>query len=195
MTTQTRLVQPRRSLARALGMVTLAVTLASAAATAVQAQPMGPMGAGPGAHGGPDHGPGMGHGGMGHGGMGMMGGRHLDRMLDGVGATADQKAKIKDIFKAAHEDGAKQHQGQQDLHQQLAKALLGPQIDAAGAEAVRQKLSAGHDAMSKRHLKAMLDAAAVLTPEQRQKLAERMKARHDMMARHQRERQAADAPK
>jgi protein CpxP len=190
MTQTSTLAFSRRSLGLSLGRVAVAVSLAVAAVAVVQAQPAGPMGPGPGAHG--DHGPGMGHGGM---GMMMGGGRHIERMLDSIGASADQKAKIRDIFKAAHEDGAKLHQGQQALHQDLAKALLAPQIDAAGAEAVRQKLSAGHDAVSKRHLKAMLDAAAVLTPEQRQKLAERMKARHEMMERHHRERQAADGVK
>jgi Spy/CpxP family protein refolding chaperone len=45
-------------------------------------------------------------------------------------------------------------------------------------------------------MQAMLDASAVLTPEQRTKLAERMKQRRDMMQqRHQRGHGATDAPK
>jgi Spy/CpxP family protein refolding chaperone len=68
--------------------------------------------------------------------------------------------------------------------------LLAPQVDAAAAEALRQQLQARHDGASKRHLQAMLDAGAVLTPEQRQTLAARLNARREMMERHRRERQA-----
>ena len=38
----------------------------------------------------------------------------------------------------------------------------------------------------------MLDASAVLTPEQRKQLAERMQQRREMMERHMRERRALD---
>jgi hypothetical protein len=48
---------------------------------------------------------------------------------------------------------------------------------------------------SKRRLQAMVDAAKVLTPEQRKQLAERMSQRGDMMERHHRERRALEAPK
>jgi Spy/CpxP family protein refolding chaperone len=40
----------------------------------------------------------------------------------------------------------------------------------------------------------MLDVSRVLTPEQRQRLAERMAKRHDMMERHQRERREIERP-
>jgi Spy/CpxP family protein refolding chaperone len=39
----------------------------------------------------------------------------------------------------------------------------------------------------------MVDAARVLTPEQRRQLAERMAQRRSMMERHERERRALDA--
>jgi Spy/CpxP family protein refolding chaperone len=42
--------------------------------------------------------------------------------------------------------------------------------------------------MSRRVTQAILDASRVLTPEQRAKLAERMKQRRDMAERHRRER-------
>jgi Spy/CpxP family protein refolding chaperone len=161
----------------------LLLALASAAVTPlVQAQPMmGPGGPG-GMHGAAMHA----HPGMGPGPM-------LDgRLLDTVGATADQKAKVHDIFKAAQDDTRKLLDGQREQHQQLMQLLTAPKIDAAAAEALRQKLQAGHDSASKRMLQASLDAAAVLTPEQRQKLGERMKSRRDLMERHQRERRALD---
>lgn len=160
----------------------LALVSAAAATTLVQAQPM----MGPG-------GPGGMRGAAMHGHPGMGPGLMLDgRLLDAVGATADQKTQVHDLFKAARDDLRKLHDGQRDQQQQLMQLMTAPKIDAAAAEALRQKLQAGHDSASKRMLQASLDAAAVLTPEQRQKLAERMKVRRDMMERHQRERRAID---
>lgn len=117
------------------------------------------------------------------------------RQLELVGATADQKAKIREIYKAAHADMAKQHEAQRDLHRQMARLMAAPTVDAAAAEALRQKISAGRDAASKRMLQAMLDAGGVLTPEQRQKMAEHMAKRREMMERHHRERRELDPPR
>ena len=137
--------------------------------------------------------PGMGHGagpGMDHGMSGP--GGMSERMLTAVGASAEQKTKIRDLLKAAHDDGHKQHDSERELHQKMMALMAAPQVDAAAAEGLRQQMQAQRDVASKRHLQAMLDVAAVLTPEQRQKLADRMKARQDMMQRHQRERQAIE---
>ena len=185
---------PAQSRARLLSLTaaTLLVALAGATASVAQAQPM------PGA--GPDRGPGTMqagmHGGMHGGQMGMHGGPMVsDRLLDAVGATADQKTRVHDIFKAAQDDMRKQREAGGDLRQQMMQLMTAPQVDAAAAEALRQQQLARQDVASKRMLQAMLDTRAVLTPEQRQKLAERMKSRHQMMDRHQRERQSVDAPR
>lgn len=160
-------------------LATLAVALTglllAAAAPPVQAQPMAQP---------------MAHHRMGPGRDGdlMMSGR----LLDSVGASAEQKTRVQDILKTAHDDIRKQHGGDRDLQQQLLALLAAPQVDAAAAEGVRQKLQARHDLASKRRLQALLDAGAVLTPEQRQKVAERLKSRGDMMQRHHRERQATE---
>ena len=181
---------PAQSRARLLNLTaaTLLVALAGATASVAQAQPM------PGA--GPGRGPGPMRAGMHGGQMGMHGGPMVsDRLLDAVGATADQKTRVHDIFKAAQDDMRKQREAGGDLRQQMMQLMTAPQVDAAAAEALRQQQLARHDVASKRMLQAMLDARAVLTPEQRQKLAERMKSRHQMMDRHQRERQSVDAPR
>lgn len=148
---------------------------------------------------GPAHAQGtMGHGGPAGGhqhrmGPGMEGGPMVsDRMLDAVGVSAEQKTRVREIMGSARDDIGKVREGDRGLHQQLMALMAVPTIDAAAAEAVRQKLLVSHDATSKRRLQAMLDAAAVLTPEQRQKLAERVKSRHDLMERHHRERQAVE---
>ena len=164
----------------------LLVALTGAAVSVVHAQPAGPAGAAPGmAPGGMQA---SAHHGMGHGmaGSGMMG----ERMLDAAGANAEQKAKVRDLLKSAQDDRRKQHEGDLELHQKMVTLMAAPQVDAVAAEALRQQLQARRDVASKRQLQVMLDVSAVLTPEQRQKLAERMKSRQDMMQRHHRERQA-----
>lgn len=150
----------------------LVLALAGGAAQMAQAMPGG-MG---GHHGGP------------HAAGPMMHGR----LLQSVGATSEQQAKVHDIMKAARDDVRKLHDGAGDLRAQGAQLMAAPTIDARAVEALRQKRLALHDAVSKRMTQAMLDAAAVLTPEQRQKLAETMAKRHDMMERHRRERDAFD---
>lgn len=178
--------RPLRHLAKA----TLLYALTGAAVSMAQAQPAGPsgmMGGMGGMHAAAHQG--SGHGGM---GMGMGDGMMSERMLAAAGASAEQKAKVRDILKAAQDDQLKQRAGGLELHQQMLALMSAPQIDAAAAESLRQKMEARHDAASKRHLQVMLDVGAVLTPEQRQKLAERMKTRRDMMDRHHRERQAIE---
>ncbi len=167
-----------RSRLRLMSLATLATlavaltgALLAAAAPPVQAQPAAHHRMGPGMAGDP-----------------MMAGR----WLDSVGASADQKTRVQDILKTAHDDLQQQHEGDRDLRQQLMALLAAPQVDAGAAEGVRQKMQARHDVASKRRLQALLDAGAVLTPEQRQKMAEQMKARGHRMQRHPRERPAAE---
>ncbi len=194
------LALPGRGTARHWAAATLLLALTGAAVSVAHAQPAGTLGAAPGMAPGAMHAaahPGMGYGmahGMGHGmGHGMAGsGMMSERMLDGVGATAEQKTKVRDLLKSAQDDMRKQHESDHELHQKMMALLAAPQVDAAAAETLRQQLQARRDVASKRQLQAMLDVSAVLTPEQRQKLTDRMKTRQDMMQRHQRERQAIE---
>lgn len=152
---------------------TLLIALAGTVAQLAQAMPGGPSGHG---HGGP-------------GGMMLSG-----RALQAVGATADQQTRIHDIFKAARDDVRKQHEAAGDLRAQMTQVFTATVVDARAAEAVRVKMAAVHEASSKRMLQAMIDASAVLTPEQRQKLAEELGKRREMMERHHRERSSMDGP-
>lgn len=135
--------------------------------------------AAPGGHG-PHHG---GPGAMAPGGL--FGG-HLDHMLDVVNATDAQRSQIDAIFKAARQDLAGQREAGMKLHQQMAALYTAPNIDAAAIEALRQQMSAQHEAASKRMSQASIDAARVLTPEQRLKIAEVAKRRQARMAEHRR---------
>lgn len=149
------------------GVVAAALAFSGVAA---QAQgPGGPMGA---------------RGGHGMGLMMPMGGGHMEHMLDLVDASDAQRAQIKQIMEAAHADLKAQHEGSRKLHEQGLALFTAPNIDAAAIESLRQQMSAQHELNSKRMSQAMVEVARVLTPEQRAKMAERMKKMQARMAKH-----------
>jgi periplasmic protein CpxP/Spy len=172
-----RLTATRHGGGRAVRMMMMAMLMAAAAAVSLSAWAQG------------GHGPHGGHG-MWGGGAGMIG-PMSDRMLDGLNATDAQRAQIKQIAQAAAADLKAQREAGRALREQAMQVFTAPNVDAAAAESVRQQMLAQHDAASRRMLQAMLDASRVLTPEQRAKLAERMKERsarmQERMQRHDRE--------
>ena len=149
-----------------VGAVAAALALGGVAA---QAQPGGPGGH----HGGPAM--------MAPGGL--FGG-HLEHVLDLVNATDAQRSQIEAIFKAARQDLSGQREAGMKLHQQMATLYTATNIDAAAIEATRAQMSAQHEVASKRLSQASIDAARVLTPEQRAKIGEVMKKRQARMAAH-----------
>jgi periplasmic protein CpxP/Spy len=133
----------------------------------------------PGGHGGP--------------GMGMMmGGRGLERMLDGVNATADQRTQIKAIAERTVADMKAQREAAKATRQQLMALFTQATVDANAAEALRAQMLQHHDQSSRRVMQAMLEVSRVLTPEQRKQIAERMAQRRSMMERHMNERRSLD---
>jgi len=180
-------------------LIAVAGLAASHAQAQTQAQPQAqtqPQGQ-PAMRQGPQH---TMHHGMGPG-MAMGASMISDRMLDAAGVSADQKAKLRAIFKSAGDDLRGQRDAGRDMQSQMLALMTAPTVDAAAAEALRQKQMAGQESASKRMLQAMLDAQAVLTPEQRGKLAERiderrqhMDQRRERMQQHH-DRRPADAPK
>jgi periplasmic protein CpxP/Spy len=173
-----------------LVVATLLVAAAGALSFSVEA-------AGPGMHGGMHAhadahggGPGMGmHGGMGGGDHGMRGGpRHMEHMLDGVNATAEQRAQIKTIMQTAMNDLKPTRDAGKALHAQMRAAWAQPTVDANVIEALRLQQQALHNTASKRMQQAKLDISRVLTPEQRKLMADRMAKRQAMAERHRAER-------
>lgn len=133
--------------------------------------------------------------GGGHGGPGMgmmMDGSRMERMLDGVNASAEQKAQIKQIMSGALTDLRSQREAGRALRDQAAQLFTQPNVDARAAETLRQQMLAQHDQSSKRMMQAMLDVSRVLTPEQRKLVAERMAQRRGMMERHRHERESME---
>jgi protein CpxP len=137
----------------------------------------------------PDH-PGGPHGGPrgGHGGPDMM--MLSGHALDMVDATDAQRAQIKTIMQSAFADLKGQRDAGRKLHEQAAALFAATNIDAAAIEALRVQGQQLREQASKRMSQAMIEAARVLTPEQRTKLAEKMKARQARMAEHMKDRAA-----
>jgi Spy/CpxP family protein refolding chaperone len=184
---------------RPMRLLVATAVLALAGGLAQTAVAMPGYGPGYGMGYGPGHGMGYGSpGGYGAGprmgtmggGMGMMGGPGAARWLDGVGATAEQKAKLQAIHEAARKDMEAIRQGGRALHDQMRAELAQPNVDQGAVEKLRQQMLAQHDAASKRITQAMLDASNVLTPEQRKKMSEQFAQRRAMMERHRAEREA-----
>jgi periplasmic protein CpxP/Spy len=134
--------------------------------------------------------PGGGHGGP---GMGMMmGGRGMERMLDSVNATAEQRSQIKAIADKAKTDLQAQREAGKASRDQFMTLFAQPTVDANAAEALRAQKMQQADQASRRVMQAMLEVSRVLTPEQRKQLAERMQQRRAMTERHMNERRTLD---
>ena len=116
---------------------------------------------------------GMGHGGawMGHGGMHAMGKAHLERVLTAVDATPEQRAKIETILHAAFASMGDMHGKMGEAHGALIAALTGPTVDRDALERLRAEHMAKFDQASRTIVAALADAAEVLRPDQRAKLA------------------------
>ena len=114
----------------------------------------------------------------------------MERVLDSVNASAEQRAQIKQIVESARSDLRGQREAGRKLREQSMALFAQPTVDARAAEALRQQMVAQHDQSSKRTLQAMLDVSRVLSAEQRKSLADRMAQRKSMMERHRAEREA-----
>jgi Spy/CpxP family protein refolding chaperone len=131
---------------------------------------------------------------MHQGAHGPFGGHMLERGLDAVNATPEQRTRIRDIMQAAAADMRQQREASRGLREQAMALFAQPTVDAGAVETLRQQMVQQHDQSSRRWTQALLDASAVLTPEQRKQLAERMQQRREMGERHRRERRALEQP-
>ena len=103
--------------------------------------------------------------------------RMVDRLLDGVDATDAQRQQVKQIAQAAAKDVRAQLDAGKDEREQGRALFTAPKIDEAAIEALRRQAMARHEAVSRRVNQALVDAAQVLTPKQREQLAARMDKR------------------
>jgi len=132
-----------------------------------------------GAMGGGGMGGGMGHQmmeiGMKHGGH--FAGRGLKRAFSAVDATAEQEDRIWAILDDTRAELRPVMREFRDTRKEVMELLAAPTIDRAAIEALRAERIAAIDEASKKLTAATIDAAEVLTPEQRTKFAEQLKER------------------
>jgi len=128
------------------------------------------------------HGQGYGPGMHEPGGMGLLpSGRQLERLLDGVKATEAQRAQIQQITAKARTDVHALHADGKGLRDKTLALWTAPKLDAAEAEKLRQQMLTHHDRVSQRMQQTLLDVGQVLTPEQRAKAGELIRAQRDRM--------------
>jgi len=97
----------------------------------------------------------------------------VNRLLSDVNASEEQKTKVRTIADAELGDLQKLSRQHQDSHTALVAILKAPTIDRGKLESLRAQSVQGLDEVSKRLSVALADLAEVLTPQQRQNLAER----------------------
>ncbi len=126
-------------------------------------------------------GPGFAHGGWGHHGMRgpidpAEAQEHAAHMVDhlawAIDATAEQKQKLTTIATAMTKDLLPVHEKMHAASARAVQLLRQPQTDRAALEALRAEQIALADDVSKRLVQGLADAADVLTPQQRAKLAD-----------------------
>ena len=95
-----------------------------------------------------------------------------ERMLSRIDATAEQKTRIKAIVQDALKDLAQTRADHLKNRQAFVEALKQPSVDRDALKQIRQAELNLAESASDRLVNAIADAADVLTPEQRGKLAE-----------------------
>lgn len=112
------------------------------------------------------HGPGFGFGGPG-----------IGRILGEIDATDEQEDKLEAIMDQLHDDVRPVLRSFRDTREDLAELLSATTVDAAAVETMRAERVAAVDEVSKKVAAALVQAAEVLTPEQRTELKEHFEDR------------------
>lgn len=104
-------------------------------------------------------------------------GRGFDRMMDAIDATPEQKEQLRTIMRNTRNEIEPLMDKMRDSRGAVVDILGAETIDRAAAEKLRTDRLADIDAASQKITTAALDAASVLTPEQRKELREKFEER------------------
>jgi len=131
----------------------------------------------------------FGHGrGRGRHGGGPIGEERIEKMVKHFGvevnATPEQQEKLTAIAKQAAKDLEPLRGQAMETRKQAMELLSQPSVDRAALEKLRVSKLQHADAMSRRVTQALGDAAEVLTPEQRKKLAAHIESRRGRWGHH-----------
>jgi Spy/CpxP family protein refolding chaperone len=103
----------------------------------------------------------------------------IGRLINDVGGTPQQKDQLVAIATAALADLKPLREQARAARRQGLDLLAAPTVDRAALEQLRATQMQLADTSSRRVLQAMADASDVLTPDQRTKVADRLKQRMD----------------
>ena len=105
---------------------------------------------------------------------------HFDTLFAKIlpDGTPKQRAELKVIAHSVHTDLNAFHAQFPTAHQRAHVLLLQSTVDRAGLEALRREQVQQADLVSRRIVRGLADAAEVLTPSQRVRMAAHLKAAH-----------------
>ena len=105
---------------------------------------------------------------------------HFDKLFTEIlpDGTPKQRVQLKVIANSVHTDLGTFHSQFRTAHQRAHVLLLHSTVDRAGLEALCQEQMQQADLVSRRIVRGLADAAEVLTPSQRVRLAAHLAARH-----------------
>jgi periplasmic protein CpxP/Spy len=107
--------------------------------------------------------------------------RRMEKMLDEVKATEAQRTAIKNIAARLQTEMEPIHKQHDSLHQQIVQAFAADKIDGVAIEKLRTQTTALVEQGSQILTRALVDAANVLSVDQRQTVIKHLQEHHGRM--------------
>jgi len=104
--------------------------------------------------------------------------KRIDRLLDQINATPEQRAKINEIKDQLMQQGTALRQAHRDLKKELITQWQSPQVDAAKIHAMVDQRVEEFRARAQQAADAMVQLHDVLTPEQRAQVQQELSKHH-----------------